>query len=238
MDSWELLRRLSASWTATRGRRAVHTQLLPYIAHVLRRPEILQDVLHVLVVVRASTWPTAEGSLVVQAAMGSLDAHISDAGWRDEVKAELAWLHELHVAEATAAAAHLLLAGHDRCVAVDAVRVRLAVVSRVHAAVLAGDRSRHLVVTLSWTCRSERTKVSITNLLGRRNDDVEILLKLLTSLQVPQPHAVHAALGVLRGHVETCALVLAAMDVGAGDHSSARQLQVRSSLASGDGILP
>ena len=214
MDAWELLWRLSASWTATGSRWAVHTQLLPYIAHVLRCPEILENVLHVLIVVRPSTRSTAQGSLVVQATMCSLDAHISDAGWRDEVKAELTWLHELHVAEAAATAtAHLLLARHDRCVAVDAVRVGLAVVARVHAAVLAGDWSRHLVVTLSWTFRSKNANVSIMNLMDSLQEDVKNLRKLLTSLQVPQPHAVHAALRVLRGHVQGCAFVLAAVDV-------------------------
>ena len=164
MDAWELFWRLPASWTATGSRWAVHTQLLPYIAHVLRCPEILENVLHVLIVVRPSTRSTAQGSLVVQATMCSLDAHISDAGWRDEVKAELTWLHELHVAEAAAAAAaHLLLARHDRCVAVDAVRVGLAVVARVHAAVLAGNWPQDLVVTLSWTFRSKKDMVSIMN---------------------------------------------------------------------------
>ena len=94
--------------------------------------------------------------------MRSLDAHASDATRRDEVEAELTRFHELHVAEATAVTtAHLLLARHDRCVAVDAVRVGLPMVSWVHAAV-PGHRSKYLVVTLSWACRSEKDNVSIT----------------------------------------------------------------------------
>lgn len=45
--------------------------------------------------------------------MRSLDAHVPDVAWRDEVEAQLARLDELHVAEAAssgAGAAHLLLA--------------------------------------------------------------------------------------------------------------------------------
>lgn len=165
VDTWELLWRLAATWTAaSRRRRAIHAQLLPHIAHVLRCPEILENVLHILIVVCPSARSATQGRLVVQAAMRSLDAHASDATRRDEVEAELTRFHELHVAETTAVTtAHLLLARHDRCVTVDAVRVGLPVVSWVHAAVRAGHRSKYLVVTLSWTCQSEKDDVSITN---------------------------------------------------------------------------
>ena len=160
MDAWELLWRLSTSWTTAGRRRAIHAQLLPHIAHVLRCPEILENVLHVLIVVGAGARSTTQGRLVVQASMRSLDAHASDATRRDEVEAELTRLHELHVAEATAVtAAHLLLARHDRSVAVDAVRVGLPVVSWVRA----GHRSEYLVVTLSWAYQCEKDNVSITN---------------------------------------------------------------------------
>ena len=90
--------------------------------------------------------------------MCSLDAHISDAAWRDEVEAELTWLHELHVAEAAAVTtAHLLFAGHDSGVTVDTVRVGLSMVARVHATVLAGYWSQYLVMTLSWSYGSKKT---------------------------------------------------------------------------------
>ena len=164
MDTWELLWRLAATWAAACRRRAIHAQLLPHIAHVLRCPEILENVLHVLIVVCPRARSATQGRLVVQAAVRSLDAHASDATRRDEVEAELTRFHELHVAETTAVTtAHLLLARHDRRVAVDAVRVGLPVVSWVHAAVRAGHRSEYLVVALSWTYQSEKDDVSITN---------------------------------------------------------------------------
>ena len=150
MDAWKLLGGLPA-WTTT-CRRAVHTQLLPDITHVLRRPEILEDILHVLIVVCTCTRTSAQRGLVMQSSMCSLDAHVSDAARRDEVKAELARLHELHVAEAAAVtAAHLLLARHHCSVAIHAVRVRLSVVTWVHATVLASNWPQDLVMTLSWT---------------------------------------------------------------------------------------
>lgn len=111
MDAWQLFRRLSSSGTTTWSRRAVHTQLLPHITHVLRCPEVLENILHVLIVVCSCARSTTQRGLVVQAAVCSLDTHISDASWRDEVEAELARFHELHVAEPAAVTApHLLLA--------------------------------------------------------------------------------------------------------------------------------
>jgi hypothetical protein len=229
MNTWELFRRLSARWTTASWRGgAVHAQLLSHIAHVLRRPEVLEDVLHVLIVVRPCAWATAQGSLVVQAAMRSLDAHVSDASWRDEVEAELARFHELHVAEATAVTTtHLLLARHDCGVAVDAVRVRLSVMSRVHAAMLACNWPQELAVSLSWTFRRKKDMVSIMNCLVKMRFIFNIR-RQLTALQVPQPHCVHAPLWVLSGHVQASALALATMDIGAR-HASVRQLHVATS---------
>ena len=62
------------------------------------------------------------------------------------------------------------------------------------------------------------------------------MVKLLTALQVPQPHAVHATLWVLSGHVQGRALALTTVDVGAGNHASVG-VQVTTVLASGSGIL-
>lgn len=90
------------------------------VAHVLGRPEIREDVLHILIVVCRSVW--TESSLVVDAAVRSLHAHAPDATRRNEVKTQLARLHELHVAKARSGpAAHLLLARHNCRVTVHAV---------------------------------------------------------------------------------------------------------------------
>jgi len=64
------------------------------------------------------------------------------------------------------------------------------------------------------------------------------MVKVLTALQVPQPHTVHAALWVLSGHVQGCTLALTTVDVGAGNHASVGELQVTTFLASRSGILP
>ena len=237
MDTWELLWRLAATWAAAcRSRRAIHAQLLPHIAHVLRCPEILKNVLHVLIVCPRA-WASTQGRLVVQAAMRSLDAHASDAT-RDEIEAELTRFHELHVAEATAVTTtHLLLAGHDGGVAVDAVRVGLPVVSWVHTAVRPGHRAEYLIVALSWAYQSDKRQRQYYEIDDWQGREFQILRSLLTALQVPQPHTIHATLWVLSGHVQGCALALTAMDVGAG-HASARELHVAAVLASRGGILP
>ena len=123
--------------------------------------------------------------------------------------------------------------------AVDAVRVRLSVVGRVHVAMLACNWPQELAVSLSWTFRRKKDMVSIMNCLLVKMRFIFSIRRQLTALQVPQPHAVHAALWVLSGQVQGCALVLAAVDVGAGNHAGVRELQVgTSSLTSGCGILP
>ena len=63
------------------------------------------------------------------------------------------------------------------------------------------------------------------------------MILLLTALQVPQPHTVHATLWVLSRHVQGSALALTAVDVRAGNHASVGELQVTAVLASRGGIL-
>ena len=81
MDARKLLRRLAAATCSSTscGSRPVHTQLLAHATHILRRPEILQNVLHVLIVVCPCAWSSTKSRLIVQASMSSLDAHVSNA---------------------------------------------------------------------------------------------------------------------------------------------------------------
>ena len=80
VDAWKLLWRLAAAACSSTscGSRPIHTQLLAH-AHVLRRPEILQNVLHVLIIVCACAWASTKSCLIVQASMRPLDAHVSNA---------------------------------------------------------------------------------------------------------------------------------------------------------------
>ena len=89
MDAWKLLRRLAAACSSASTSAyhiivsstnwPIHTQLLAHSAHILRCPEILQYVLHVLIVICPCAWSSAKSRLIVQAAVRPLDAHVSNA---------------------------------------------------------------------------------------------------------------------------------------------------------------
>ena len=92
------------------------------VVHVLWRPEIRQDVLHVLllIVVRAragTVSASSNGALVLQGAMRSLDAHLPQITGRYQVKTEFARFYKLDITVAAvtrrALTTYLLLSRHD-----------------------------------------------------------------------------------------------------------------------------
>lgn len=113
------------------------------IVHVLRRPEVGQDVLHVgrLVVIRArarSIGTRSSAALVLQCTMRSLDAHVTQVIRRYQIKAELARFHEFDIAIAAvtrrALTTYLLLARHDGSMVAGAGRARLTMLNCAHGA--------------------------------------------------------------------------------------------------------
>ena len=88
---------------------AVHLETLVNVIHILGRPKVLQDILHVLTVsAHIRRRSTCKSSLVVDS-MAAFDAHVSRVCGRDQIKAELTGLDKLHIADSSA---HLLLTTH------------------------------------------------------------------------------------------------------------------------------
>ena len=104
-DAWELFRRLLIVSTA-----AVHLETLVNVIHILGRPKVLQDILHVLTVsAHIRRRPTCKSCLIVDS-VATFDAHVPRVSSRDQIKAELTGLDKLHIADSSA---HLLLTTHD-----------------------------------------------------------------------------------------------------------------------------
>ena len=142
MNTWQFFGWLS-SWPCRS--RAIHTQLMAYIAHILGCSEIREHILHILIVISRSIW--SQSSLIVNTRMRSLHAHTSDTIWWNEIKTEFARFNKLHIAYSRASStAHLLLAGHNCRVTVYTIRIRFTVLPWVQASVRVRNLPKNLLV--------------------------------------------------------------------------------------------
>jgi hypothetical protein len=130
-----------------------------YVVHVLWRPEIGQDLLHVLllIVIRARAGAVSTrstGALVLQGSMRSLDAHLPQITRCYEIEAEFARFYKLDIAVAAVTrrslTTYLLLSGHDGGVVARTSRARLAVLHVAHGALVLA--ALHLWHHLILTC--------------------------------------------------------------------------------------